>query len=312
MKDRPRERREPLPPGRSDAVFDPGLLLARLEGDFRSATKGSENRLQVVVNPDLPRSLFGDKTCLQSILAHLVNSLSRCVEGATIEVSTTIHTRDPRGVSVSFGFNLIEGPTTVVFTDERGAADLETAQALAKAMGGEVIGPRVEGVGTMIQFSKVFPRSGSPGETGKPTESEAGRILKEPHSCEHISNRARRVLLAEDNRVTQAVTRKILQRRGHEVCVVGNGREAVEKVRERSFDVVLMDLEMPEMDGLTATQLIRALPSLGPPIVAYTAFTQPENRRQCKQAGVDEILAKPVSCHELFHEVERWPRRIDP
>src|SRR6059036_2838492 len=114
-----------------------------------------------------------------------------------------------------------------------------------------------------------------------------------------------RVLLAEDNPVNQQVAVAMLVKRGHEVHVVGNGREAVDAVAERAYDVVLMDIQMPEMDGFEATQAIRATPRGAQlPIIALTAHALSGERECCLSRGMTEYLAKPFKAHELFALVE--------
>src|SRR5690606_7593844 len=112
-----------------------------------------------------------------------------------------------------------------------------------------------------------------------------------------------RVLLAEDNTVNQLVMTRLLSKRGHEVTVVGNGREAVSAVRERTFDLVFMDVQMPELDGLEATQQIRAMESAEGlarvRIVALTAHAMKSDRDQCIAAGMDDYLSKPIVPAEL-------------
>ncbi len=112
---------------------------------------------------------------------------------------------------------------------------------------------------------------------------------------------ALRVLLAEDNVVNQRVGRLMIERLGHRVDVVANGQEAREAVQAAPYDIVLMDIEMPEMDGLAATRAIRReLPASGQPrIVALTASALLEDRRACNEAGMDDYLAKPVRLQEL-------------
>ncbi len=114
-----------------------------------------------------------------------------------------------------------------------------------------------------------------------------------------------RILLAEDNMVNQEVAATMLRRRGHRVEVVENGRQAVEAVEQSAFDLVLMDLQMPEMDGFQATAAIRKLPG-GPaiPIVAITANAMVGERERCLAAGMDGYVSKPYKPHELFAAVE--------
>ncbi len=116
---------------------------------------------------------------------------------------------------------------------------------------------------------------------------------------------ALRILLAEDNMVNQEVAATMLRRRGHHVDVVGDGRQAVEAVAQTSYDIVLMDLQMPEMDGLQATAEIRKLPG-GPtiPVVAITANAMVGERERCLAAGMDGYLSKPYKPHQLFAAVE--------
>jgi signal transduction histidine kinase/CheY-like chemotaxis protein len=110
-----------------------------------------------------------------------------------------------------------------------------------------------------------------------------------------------RILIAEDNPVNQRVALLLLERLGYRADVVGNGAEAIEAVRARPYDIVLMDVRMPEVDGIEATRRIRAeLPKeLQPRIVALTANAMNEDRQVCEEAGMDDFLSKPVTPKEL-------------
>jgi CheY-like chemotaxis protein len=117
----------------------------------------------------------------------------------------------------------------------------------------------------------------------------------------------RQVLLVEDNPVNQKVARDLLMRRGHNIQVVQNGKEAVEAVRWNRFDVVLMDIHMPVMDGLTAARRIRdaeLATGVHVPIVAMTAGATTEDRERCFAAGMDDYVTKPFRADELFRAVE--------
>ncbi len=114
-----------------------------------------------------------------------------------------------------------------------------------------------------------------------------------------------RILLAEDNPVNQQVATAMLVKRGHQVDVVGDGRAAVEAVAARGYDVVLMDIQMPEMDGFGATERIRALPQGRTlPIIALTAHALSGERERCLAHGMSGYLAKPFKAHDLFTAVE--------
>ncbi len=128
---------------------------------------------------------------------------------------------------------------------------------------------------------------------------------------EHAAGKAisqLRVLLAEDNRVNQKLAVAILEKHGHLVDVAHNGRQAVLMFQQNQYDVILMDVQMPEMDGYQATNDIRQLQSkIGQrvPIIALTAHAGPADRNRCLAAGMDEYLAKPIRAQELFELIEK-------
>jgi two-component system sensor histidine kinase/response regulator len=137
---------------------------------------------------------------------------------------------------------------------------------------------------------------------------QAGRVTSQPL----------RILLAEDNPVNQEVAARILEKRGHEVVVVNNGREAVDALEPGTmapFHVVLMDVQMPEMDGLDATAAIRAREKSSGghiPIVAMTAHAMEGDRDRCLKAGMDGYVTKPVEADRLVESVESAAGTFDP
>ena len=116
-----------------------------------------------------------------------------------------------------------------------------------------------------------------------------------------------RILLVEDNLVNQRVALRMLEKIGYRADLANNGREAVEAVRREAYDVIFMDVQMPEVDGITATRHIRALPLPGTPpcIIAMTASATAEDRALCLAAGMNEYVSKPVRAHDLSAALER-------
>jgi CheY-like chemotaxis protein len=119
------------------------------------------------------------------------------------------------------------------------------------------------------------------------------------------------LLVVEDNPVNQAVARRLLQKMGHEVDVANNGQEAVDAVSSGNYDVILMDCQMPVVDGYAATAAIRALSGAQAdlPIVAMTANALKGDRERCLDAGMNDYLAKPINAKKLEEMVSLWLRR---
>jgi CheY-like chemotaxis protein len=119
-----------------------------------------------------------------------------------------------------------------------------------------------------------------------------------------------RILLAEDEPTNRKVTMLMLKHLGHEAHAVANGIEALQAMEHQTYDVVLMDVKMPEMDGLEATRIIRQRwPNDGPRIIAITAYALIGDREKCLEAGMDGYLAKPIWLDELRRAIETC---VDP
>jgi CheY-like chemotaxis protein len=120
-----------------------------------------------------------------------------------------------------------------------------------------------------------------------------------------------RILLAEDNVVHQKLALRILQQMGYRADLASNGSEAVDSVRRQTYDVVLMDVQMPEMDGLEASRRIcaSAAASARPRIVAMTANAMQGDREMCLEAGMDDYITKPIRVERLVEALDRVPPR---
>ena len=125
---------------------------------------------------------------------------------------------------------------------------------------------------------------------------------------------ALRILVAEDNPVNQMLATRILEKRGHHVVMTVNGREALAALEKDRFDLVLMDMQMPEMDGFEATALLREREKqkgdgIRQPVVALTAYAMKDDRDRCMAAGVDDYLTKPIQPEELDALLETFMKQ---
>ncbi len=125
------------------------------------------------------------------------------------------------------------------------------------------------------------------------------------------SNVSRRLLVAEDNPVNQVVIRHQLRRLGHDVDVVENGRQALEALGRKRYDLILMDCQMPELDGYEATRCLRQ-DGNSLPVIAFTAQTESRVRDACFAAGMDDHLAKPAAMRELRIMLDVWLPVAEP
>ena len=142
------------------------------------------------------------------------------------------------------------------------------------------------------------------GRTARPL-----RAVTAPVAIDHTKLRGRRVLLVEDNDINQEIASEILRQAGIEVTLAGDGREALDRVRSQPFDVVLMDMQMPVMDGIEATREIRKEARFQTlPVIAMTANVMAEDIRRCFDAGMNDHIGKPIDVEELMGKLEQWTR----
>ena len=176
---------------------------------------------------------------------------------------------------------------------------LTVSDGLVQLMGGEITCESRLGEGSVFRITVPL---------ALPEKTAKAEPAAETAGMEAL--RGLRVLVAEDNDINQMIMEELLSSAGIEVTLANNGIIALEMLRQKNFDVVLMDIQMPEMDGLTAAAQIRADPRYNAlPVLAMTANAMPEHIAESLDAGMNDHLTKPVEPEQLYAALKKWGRR---
>ena len=276
-------------------------------------------RLEVHADPDLPGWLYGDAPRLRQVLINLLaNAVKFTAEGqVTVQVSATPTTDSTRlRVAVNDTGIGIDDATLARLFQPFTQADNSTARRyggtglgltisarLIELMGGTIGATSTPGVGSEFWFEVVLALTDHPEEHPQ----ERFSALGERDAAGNLTDAAPLVLVAEDNPVNQMLAVRQLDKCGYRTEVVANGNEALEATAHTSYAAVLMDCQMPEMDGYDASRQIRNRERTGEhlPIVATTAHSMSGDRDKCLAAGMDEYLSKPIRTIELRDTLAR-------
>ena len=291
--------------------FSPRDLIAQQEALFGIAIREKGLYFRVSHEGDISTALLGDPLRLGQVLTNLLSNavkfthqgmvgLQLCVEAEeTQRCRLTFRVTDSGiGISAAQQKRLFDPFTQADSSTSRrfGGTGLGLAisRRLVELMGGELEVNSAPGKGSCFSVSLTLPISAESGDqTPASTSLDTRRLM------------GKRVLLAEDNPVNQALTRRLLEDLGMEVVMADNGREALEHLQGTQVDLVLMDLQMPEMDGFEAARRIRQT-NAALPIIALSAAVLAEERQDALAAGMNEHLAKPIASEKLAFFLMRW------
>ncbi len=271
---------------------------------------------------DLPTRLYGDPVRLRQILMNLAGNAIKFTERGEVVLHTTLQRGEAEQATLRFSVRdtgigiapeqrsrlfeaFVQGDGSTTRKYGGTGLGLTISRQLVELMGGRVRVDSQLGRGSLFWFDLTFRRCQS---EHVPADRSVTRIGARAAVVE--AGRYR-ILLAEDNPVNQMIALRILQKAGYETHAVDNGRHALDAVAKGRYDLVLMDVQMPEMDGLEATEHIRRLEGAcrRTPIVAMTANAMTGDREKCLTAGMDDYLSKPIQAQQLCQVVRRWVER---
>jgi PAS domain S-box-containing protein len=309
-------------------AFDPAQLVSSAINLARAAAGDKGITLRSTASPHVPAAVRGDPTRVRQVLINLIGNAVKFTARGEITVSTSIDRDEGTAIVLSFAvrdtgigvrpearehlfeaFVQGDGSTTRRFGGT--GLGLSISRRLVELMGGRIWLEEHDGPGATFCFTARFERTS---EVVAPTAPPSSTLR---HAGDHYASKASpgerygraRILLAEDNALVRRVAEFQLEELEYAVDIVENGQQAIEAVENGDYELILMDMRMPEMDGLGATRAIRETErTTGRHIIviALTANVLDGDREICIEAGMDDFLAKPLKLDTLRAALEHW------
>jgi len=321
-----------------EKIFSLNKVILRVKELFSIKASVKDLKLIFEVSPDIPDNIIGDSLRLEQVLNNLISNAIKFTYQGEIKVTICavetnkdtslmeISVRDT-GIGISddhlknlfHSFSQADGSTTRKFGGT--GLGLSISKKLVELMGGKIDVTSKEGCGSTftftVRFSLAHEHVGANVEYRQKdkksmSKSDTSHQFGKRYFEKSRPIRGARILLVEDNELNAIVTKDILEKMGLNVKVASNGRVGVDMVTKSKYDAVLMDLQMPEMDGFEATKQIRAAKQGNElPIIAMTAAAMVQDKQTCLKAGMNDHIAKPFKPDKLIDLLLKWIKRSD-
>ena len=329
-----------------NTVFALPAITAQVHDILAQQAKNKGLTFITTIAPDVPENLVGDPLRLEQVLLNLSNNAIKFTQSGSVQVAVSLHSaptrpQDPIYLRFSVqdtGIGLRQEQIDTLFTPFTQADSSTTrkyggtglglaiSRSLVELMGGTIQCESTAGEGSTFSFTAKFAvaaQAPAP-QHGNPTDLEADAVAHhqaslqdnapaQPHEGEKDSFEdlaGLRVLLTEDNDINQMIATDYLESKNIQVQVANNEREALEALEQGTFDLLLMDIQMPEMDGLTATRRIRQNPAhTALPIIAMTAHAMVGDYEASLQSGMNDHITKPIDPQVLYATLRQWGKK---
>ena len=311
-------------------------LMADVRGMLREQAGVKNLELRMEIADDIPDCLLGDPLRLEQVILNLAGNAIKFTQEGHVLIRAARRSAAADRAALLFevedtGIGMTQEQLGLLFTPFTQAdtsttrkfggtgLGLAISRSLVDLMGGEVWAESLPERGSRFSFTVALDLPTD--ETACGTAAAEGGDARDagialpaappPTDADdeagHSSLRGVRVLLAEDNEINQMIAVELLARQGIEADVAENGQEALEALRKKRYDLVLMDIQMPEMDGLTATRQIRGDPAYADlPIIAMTAHAMSGDREHSIESGMNDHITKPIDPQLLYATLRRW------
>jgi signal transduction histidine kinase/ligand-binding sensor domain-containing protein/CheY-like chemotaxis protein len=289
-------------------------------------------KFSVKIDDNIPEWLIGDPHRLRQVLMNLLGNAIKFTAEGEIELAVALISTDSREAQLEFllrdtGIGIPAAKQQIIFeafrqadgstTRKYGGTGLGLAicSRLVEMMGGRIWVESVEGKGSTFHFTATFAKCNAKASAENPATDSVSlqNMLTAIGTTANQPARELHVLLAEDNPVNQRLVKRLLEKRGHTVEIAGTGRQAAALAEQKPFDIILMNVQMPDMDGVDTTKQIRKrerAQGKHTPIIALTAHTMRGDRERCLAAGMDTFINKPIDAVTFIQAVETTAQAV--
>lgn len=287
--------------------FSPAALIEAVAAVIRSSVANKGLTVAIELDPALPASLRGDVARIRQVLLNLASNAVKFTERGKVTIAAHCHSRGDMLARVEWcvsdtGIGIAPDRVGRLFSDYEQAdasisrrfggtgLGLAISRRIIEQMGGKIGVSSMPEQGSTFQFSLTLPWSDT--FVSKPSKDRVGADDLKARIA--TLGRPLRMLIAEDDATNRLVVGKMLREFDIETCIVTDGAQGIEAMVDAEYDLVLMDVQMPVMDGHAATRAIRSGGFTSLPIIALTANAFPEDAQLCREAGMSDFLAKPL------------------